>query len=199
MYIYRIMIVLCMVIRSYVSITSTPICGSITVTLPYGSITITLLYGSITITLLYERITITLPRESITIMLLHGNIKITLLCRNIKITLLRGSKWPALPVCADTSHAGPALTKTVVPKPTTTEVVVGGNINSNCDWPMDCQTASPSPLVDPYSDFTLAASFGGSDGNSDYVESSKNSPTSPTDTSELVWYISELEEMHELS
>ena len=55
MYIYRIMIVLCMVIRSYVSITSTPICGSITVTLPYGSITITLLYGSITITLLYER------------------------------------------------------------------------------------------------------------------------------------------------
>ena len=38
-----------------------------------------------------------------------------------------------------------------------------------------------------------------SDGNSDYIESSENSPTSPANTPDLEGHISELEEMHEVS
>ena len=44
----------------------------------------------------------------------------------------------------------------------------------------------------------LVASFGGSYGNSDYVESAKNSPTGLFNKLDLAGYISKLEAMHEL-
>ena len=64
---------------------------------------------------------------------------------------------------------------------------------------MDYQTASPSPPVNPESDVMLVASIGEGDGNSDYVDSAENSPTSPTNTSDLAGHIIELEAMHEVS
>ena len=64
---------------------------------------------------------------------------------------------------------------------------------------MDGQTASPSPPSDPDSDVTLVASIGGSDGNSDYVEAAKISPTSRANKLELVGHLSKLEEMHEVT
>ena len=44
----------------------------------------------------------------------------------------------------------------------------------------------------------LAASFGGNDGDSDYIELAKNSPTSPANTPDLAGHIRELEAMHEV-
>ena len=44
----------------------------------------------------------------------------------------------------------------------------------------------------------LAASFGGSDGNSDYFKSAKNSPTIPANTPDLAGHISKMEAMHEV-
>ena len=42
-------------------------------------------------------------------------------------------------------------------------------------------------------------SIGESDGDSDYVKSAENSPTSPDNTPDLEGYISELEEMHKVA
>ena len=44
----------------------------------------------------------------------------------------------------------------------------------------------------------LVASIGGSDGDSDYVEAAKISPTRPANTPDLAGHSSELEEMHEV-
>ena len=85
---------------------------------------------------------------------------------------------PTLPTRVDTAHAAPALAETAAPDPATPAAGGGGKINSNRAQPTDVQTAYPSPPVDPDSDVTLGASFLGSDGDSDYVESSENSPTS---------------------
>ena len=63
---------------------------------------------------------------------------------------------------------------------------------------MDSQTASPSQPANPTSNVMLAASFGGSDGDSDYVESDKNSPMSLASTSNLKRHISELETMNKV-
>ena len=64
---------------------------------------------------------------------------------------------------------------------------------------MDGKTAPPSPTAIPDSDVMLAASFEGSDGNSDYVESEKNSPTIPDNTPDIAGHISELGGMHEIA
>ena len=112
--------------------------------------------------------------------------------------LPRGYEWPALPARADTAHAAPALTKTAAPAPATPEVVGSGKRNSKCARATNSQTASPSPPVDQDSDITLAASIGESDGNSDYVDSAENLPTSPSNTPDLAGHISELEEIHEV-
>ena len=64
---------------------------------------------------------------------------------------------------------------------------------------MDGKTAPPSPTAIPDSDVMLAASFGGSDGNSDYVESDKNSPTIPYNTPDIAGHISELGGMQEVA
>ena len=45
----------------------------------------------------------------------------------------------------------------------------------------------------------MAASFVGSDGDSDYVKATKTSPTSPSDTPDLAGHIIKLEVMYEVS
>ena len=57
---------------------------------------------------------------------------------------------------------------------------------------------SPSTPANQDSDVTLVASIGETDGNSDYVESAKNSRTSPANTPDLKGHISELEEMNKV-
>ena len=58
---------------------------------------------------------------------------------------------------------------------------------------------SPSPPANLDSDVTLVASILKSDGDSHYVESSENSPTSLANTLDIAGHISELEEMHEVA
>ena len=91
------------------------------------------------------------------------------------------------------------LTNTAAPDPTTPAAVGSEKINPNRSQPTDGQTAPPSPPTDQYSEVILAASFGGSDGDSDYVKVTKNSPTSPRDTLDLAGHTSELEVMYEVS
>ena len=112
---------------------------------------------------------------------------------------MRGSKWPALLARAETSHADPVLTDTIAPDPSTPAAVGVNKRNSKCARPTDGQTTSTSPPANPASDVTSAVSFGGSDGNSDYVELSEKSPTSPANTLDLVGHIIKLEAMHEVS
>ena len=112
--------------------------------------------------------------------------------------LPREDEWPALPVCADTAHAAPALTKTDAPEPATLAAEGSGKISSNRARPTDGQTASPSTPADLDSDVTLVESIRGSDSYSDYVYSDKTSPTRPANTPDLAGHSSELEEMHEV-
>ena len=51
---------------------------------------------------------------------------------------------------------------------------------------------------DQYSDVTSVAITVDSNGDSDYVESTENSPTSPANTPDLAGHISKLEEMHKV-
>ena len=71
--------------------------------------------------------------------------------------------------------------------------------NSNRARPIDSQTTSPSPPADLDSEIVWVASIGESDGNSNYVELTKNSPTSLANTLDLAGHISELEEMHKVA
>ena len=100
---------------------------------------------------------------------------------------------------ADTVHAAQALTETAAPDPAAPAAVRGEKRNSNRAQKMYGQTTSPSPLVNQDSDVTLVASIGDSDGDSDYVESDKNSLMSPANTSDLEGHIRKLEEMHEVA
>ena len=112
-----------------------------------------------------------------------------------------GEEWPAflmLPDTAHTAHTAPELTDTAAPDPATPVAGRSSKINSNRLRPTNGQTASPSLPVNLDSDVTLVASIGESDGDSDYVESAENSPTSPANTPDLGGHISELEEMHEV-
>ena len=59
--------------------------------------------------------------------------------------------------------------------------------------------ATPRPTNNPVSDFTLEASSGESDGDSDYVRSRKNFPARLTNTPEITGHFSELEKMHKVS
>ena len=109
-----------------------------------------------------------------------------------------GDEWPALPACADTAHAYPALTETTTPNPAALEAVGSGKRNSNRARPTDGQTVSPSIPADQDIDFTSVESIGERDGDSDYVKSAENSSTSPANTLDLEGHINELEEMHEV-
>ena len=68
--------------------------------------------------------------------------------------LPRGDEWPALPACADTAHAAPALTETAASDPVAPAAVRSGKINSNHAQLTDVQTTSPSPPTDQYSNVT---------------------------------------------
>ena len=57
---------------------------------------------------------------------------------------------------------------------------------------------SPSTHANPKSDVTSAASFGGSDSDSYYVDSAKNSPTSSANTPDLKGHIIKMETMREV-
>ena len=100
--------------------------------------------------------------------------------------------------CRHHSH-GPRAHQYRRPDPTTPAAVGSAKINPNRSQPTDGQTASPSPPTNQYSEVILAASFGGSDNDSDYVEVTKNSPTSPSDTPDLAGHIIKLEVMYEVS
>ena len=113
--------------------------------------------------------------------------------------LPRGDKWPALRARTNTAHTAPYITKTATPNTAAPAAVVSGNKNSNHARPTDGQTASPSPPVDQDSGVTLVESIGESDGDSDYVESSKTSSTRTANNPDLARYISELEEMHKVA
>ena len=113
--------------------------------------------------------------------------------------LPRGDDRPALPTHTDTAYAPPELTKIAAPDPAAPAAIGTSKINSNCAQPMEGQNASPSLPADQDSDVMLVASIGESDGDSDYVELAKNSPTSPSNTLSLEGHISELEEMHEVA
>ena len=71
---------------------------------------------------------------------------------------------------------------------------MSGKINLNSAQKTEVQTASPSPPVDPESDVTSAAS----DGESDYVELSENSPTIPVNIPDLAGNTSKIEAMQEV-
>ena len=64
---------------------------------------------------------------------------------------------------------------------------------------MECPAATPRLTAEHDSDVTLAASYGESDSDSDYVELCENSPTSSASTPELERYIHELQQMHEVA
>ena len=113
--------------------------------------------------------------------------------------LTRGAKWPALPAHAETAHASPALTETASPNPPTPAATGSGKINSNHARPTYGQIAPPSPPADPDSDVTSVASFGGSYGESDYVELAKNSPIISSKTPDLKGHTRKLEKMHKVS
>ena len=95
-------------------------------------------------------------------------------------------------VHADTVHEAPGLIETVVPNPAAPAPVRSDKINSNHARPTYGQTVSPSPLTNQDSDVTSVASIGYSDGDLDYVELAKNSPTSPANTTDLAGHISEI-------
>ena len=92
----------------------------------------------------------------------------------------------------------PALTRTATTDPATPAAVRSGKINPNRARPTDGQTASSSPPADPDSDVVSVASIGGSYGDSDYVKSAKNSPTSPSNMPDLAGHIRDLEAVHEV-
>ena len=63
---------------------------------------------------------------------------------------------------------------------------------------MDGQITSPSPPNNPDSDVMSEDSFGGSDGDSKYIELAKNSSMSSANTPDLEGHISELEKFHKV-
>ena len=90
------------------------------------------------------------------------------------------------------------ITETAVPNQAAQAAVGSGKRNINRARPTDGQTVSPSPPANQDSDVQFVESIGGSDGDSDYVNSAENSPMSPANTPYLTGHFSELEEMHEV-
>ena len=90
--------------------------------------------------------------------------------------LLRGENWPTLPTRVDTAYTALALTNTAALNPASPAAAGSSKMYSKRARPLDGRTASPSPPADQYSDVTLVASIGESDGDSYYVKSSKTHP-----------------------
>ena len=106
--------------------------------------------------------------------------------------LMRGAEWPTLPSGAKTSHVAQSLTNTFDHKTATPAAVGSRKINSNCAWPTDDQIMSPIPPGKTHSDVMSAASFWGSDGDSEYCESAKNSPSRLANIPDITGHIIKL-------
>ena len=76
--------------------------------------------------------------------------------------------------------------------------MVNDKRNSNHAQPTEFQNASPRPTADPDSDITSTASFGGSDGNFEYINSTENSPSILAIKPDLAGHTSKLENMYEI-
>ena len=87
-----------------------------------------------------------------------------------------GAECLALPSHAETAHAAHLITVTSAPDTSTPSALGSSKIDSNQAQPTDGQIPSPKPPADPDSDVTYSASFGGSNGNLEYVESVKTYP-----------------------
>ena len=108
-------------------------------------------------------------------------------------------EWPALPDHVETAHAYQTITETVALDITTPAAVRSGKINSNHAHPMDGQNTSPRTPSEPDSDVTLTSRYGGSDGKSEYVKSTENSPSSSANMLEFSGHIRELKMIHEVT
>ena len=107
---------------------------------------------------------------------------------------MRRSEWYDLQVRTETTHTVQYLTETAAPDTATLVAVRSGKIISNRTQPTDDQIASTRPSTNSDSNVMLAASFGGSDGDSEYVESAENSTSRSTNTLDPVGHISKLEQ-----
>ena len=85
-----------------------------------------------------------------------------------------------------------ALTDTAAPNTATPEAVGSVKINSNRALPTEGQAMPHILPVNPDSDVTPEASFGGSDGNSEYIELTGNFPAILAITPDLIGHAREL-------
>ena len=85
-----------------------------------------------------------------------------------------GEECHPLPDRAKTAHVDKVLIETAAPNTATLAAIRSVKLNSNFVRPTDGKIESPRPPANSVSDVMLAASFGGSDGDSEYVESTKN-------------------------
>ena len=108
-------------------------------------------------------------------------------------------RWPALLAGTGygTALAVHALTKSTPPDTTTPAAIGSGNTNFNRALPTEGPAATPRINSDPDSDFMLTVSSRERDGESDYVDSRENLPTSLANILELEVHIQELQQMHE--
>ena len=91
------------------------------------------------------------------------------------------------------------LTDTAASNTATPAATGSGKINSNRSLTKEGPDATPRSPSDPDVNITLTDSSGGSDGKSDYVESTRKSPMILAITQEPSGKIRELELMHEVS
>ena len=94
---------------------------------------------------------------------------------------------------------GPSAHRESRPRHRHTSVYREQQKNLNCAQPTDGKIASPRPPINPDSDITLTASFGGNDSNYEYVKSTKNSPLRSANTPDLAGQIRKKKMMHEVS
>ena len=84
--------------------------------------------------------------------------------------LMDGEEWSDLLASAETTHTAQALTDTAAPNTAIPTAVGSRKTNLNRARPMGGQAAPPRLPAESNSDVTFSASFGGSDGDSEYVE-----------------------------
>ena len=107
--------------------------------------------------------------------------------------------WTTLLDSAGATHAAQALTKTATPD-TNTPVNIGSKkINSNHTRPAKGQGVKPILNANPDSGITSAYSSGGSEGDSEYVESTGKLFMRSANMPDLAGRISELEMMQKVS
>ena len=105
-------------------------------------------------------------------------------------------EWTALTDCSKNSQVAQTLIETAAPNNGKPEDIGSGKINLNCAQPTHGQSASPRLPADTNSDVMSAAIFGGSNSDSEYVETTKDSPLRFPNTPDLTGNISKLEMIH---